>query len=187
MSQMIIKVVAVEVGNGVTKTGKDYKFLDVMFKNVSFDNKAESKKIMPFGSKEVYATLESAKAGDTFTILREKDKDGFWQWIGIAEGQVTLETTMPATNNKPAAAAATTAAPKSSFETAEERAKRQSLIVRQSATATAVAYLNHNKKNYTLQDILDTADVLYNYTFQTDVKVPTAALPDLGEDKDIPY
>lgn len=182
MSQMTIKIVAVEVNNATTKTGKDYKFLDVMFKNVSFDNKAESKKIMPFGSKEVFATLEAAKAGDVFTVLREKDKDGYWQWIGIAAGNVTLETTMP-TDTKPAQAA--TAAPKSNFETAEERAKRQMLIVRQSATSTAVEFLNHNKKNYTMQDLLDTADILYNYAFQTGIKVPTAALPDLG-DEDIP-
>ena len=180
---MIIKIVAVEVGNGVTKTGKDYKFLDVMFKNVSFDNKAESKKIMPFGSKEVFATLEAAKAGETFTVLREKDKDGYWQWIGIAAGQVTMETTMPTDTGKPAIAA--TAAPKSNFETAEERAKRQVLIVRQSCLSNAVEYLNHNKKNYTEADLFAVAENLYSWVFENPFKVNAAEVA--AVDEDIPY
>ena len=25
----------------------------------------------------------TARAGDVFTILREKDNDGYWQWVGI--------------------------------------------------------------------------------------------------------
>ena len=41
--QMKIKVVAVEVGNGKTKSNKDYQFLEVTYKNISFDNKVESK------------------------------------------------------------------------------------------------------------------------------------------------
>jgi len=179
MSQMIIKIVAVEVGNAVTKTNKDYKFLEVTYKNLTFDNKVEAKKVMPFGSKEVFSTLESAKPGATFTILREKDKDGYWQWIGIAVGETKLETTMAADNPKPAQAA--TAAPKSNFETSEERATRQVLIVKQSSVSSAVAYLNHNKTKYTVQDILDTADVLYKYVFNV-TPVSAVTIPELEQD-----
>ena len=34
--QMKIKVIAVEEGNGKTKTNKDYVFLEVTYKNISF-------------------------------------------------------------------------------------------------------------------------------------------------------
>lgn len=179
MSQMIIKIVAVEVGNAVTKTNKDYKFLEVTYKNVSFDNKVELKKILPFGSKEVFATLESAKPGTVFTILREKDKDGYWQWIGIAVGETKLETTMAADNPKPAQAA--TATPKSTFETAEERAKRQMLIVRQSSLTSAIAFLNHNNKNYVLNDVINLADTFYNYVFDLGLTAKVT-IPELEED-----
>lgn len=181
-NQMIIKVVAVEIVGAKTKTGKDYEYLDVMFKNLTFEGKAESKKIMPFGSKEVFATLKAATSGQVFTVLRTKDDAGYWQWDGIAAGeqQIEVATTGTKTMAQPA-----TAAPKSNFETAEERAKRQMLIVRQSAISSAVAFLSHNNKNYKLQDVLDTANAFYEYVFQTGVKVPTATLPEI-DDEDIP-
>ena len=71
MSTMKIQVVNVDVQEGKTKTNKPYEFLDVMYKNLSFDNKAEAKKIMPFGSKEVFATLKSAQKGDVLTTYRD--------------------------------------------------------------------------------------------------------------------
>ena len=184
MSQMTIKVVAVEVGNAKTKTGKDYKYLDVMYKNLSFDNKAESKKVMPFGSKEVFATLEAAKPGTVFTILREKDKDGYWQWIGIAEGETKLETTMPETqsNARPA-----TATPKSTFETADERAYKQDLIVRQSCLAQAVQTLASTAKAGTplqVTDVISIAKTYIDFIYNPQAK-GASKLPEL-DNEDIP-
>ena len=154
--QMKIKVVAVEVGNGKTKTQKDYKFLEVTYKNLSFDGKVESKKIMPFGSKEVFKELENAQSGDVFTLLREKDNDGYWQWVGISAGDVEIE------QSASAAPAAATAAPKaggaapakSTFETPEERAKKQIYIVRQSSLATAVDLLKTDKKVPSVDEVI---------------------------------
>lgn len=181
---MVIKVVDVEVNKAMTKTNKPYEFLEIQFKNMTFDGKAEAKKVMPFGAKEVFATLKDAKKGDVFTILREKNDGGFWEWVGIAQGEVEIEST-----NKGEAAVkpATTAAPKSNFETAEERAKRQVLIVRQSCLSNAIEFLNHNNKNYTHALVTDVANVFFDYVFQTPGNVATAAIPDLGEDEDIPY
>ncbi len=184
-SQMIIKVTDVEVGKGTTKTNKPYEFLDVTYKNVTFDNKPEAKKIMPFGSKEVFATLKEATKGDVFTILREKDDAGYWQWVGIAAGETEIE-------DAPKAAAAATkpqtaAAPKSNFETPEERAKRQILIVRQSCLANAVEFLNHNQKNYKVVEALEIAGVMYDWVFGNDQKAQQAEVPALPDDEDIPY
>lgn len=183
MSTMKIQVVNVDVQEGKTKTNKPYEFLDVMYKNLSFDNKAEAKKIMPFGSKEVFATLKSAQKGDVFTIVREKDDAGYWQWISILEGDQEVETAKPA-----GAGAATKAAtaPRSNFETPEERAQRQILIVRQSCLSNAVEYLNHNKKNYTQDDLFAVASNFFSWVFEQPVAAKTAELPALEEDDDIP-
>lgn len=183
---MKIQVVNVDVQEGKTKANKPYEFLDVMFKNLSFDNKAESKKIMPFGSKEVFATLKTAQKGDVFTIVREKDDAGYWQWISILEGDQQVET---AKGTPAAAAKQTTAAPRSNFETPEERAQRQVLIVRQSCLSNAVEYLNHNKKNYTQEDLTAFASDLVDWVFNTNnTTTKPATLPDLEEgDEDIPY
>lgn len=185
--EMKIKVVAVEAGKGTTKTGKDYKFIEVTYKNLSFEGKTESKKIMPFGSKEVMATLEGASAGDVFTILREKDNDGYWQWVGIAEGDVTIEKTGA---TAPAGAAPTKAATpaKSTFETPEERAAKQIYIVRQSSISSAIDTLKTDKKTPSVEEVIAVAKQYEAYVFGNEPKTAEATkLPDLPQDDDIPY
>ncbi len=184
---MKIKVIAVEVGNAKTKTQKDYKFLEVTYKNLSFDNKTETKKIMPFGSKEVFKELEGAAAGDVFTLLREKDNDGYWQWVGIQAGDVEIETTdAPApAGAAPKAAPAPTA--KSTFETAEERAKKQVYIVRQSSISAAIDTLKTDKKAPTVDEVLAVAKQYEAYVFGQDVTPPTKInVPEFDPNEDIP-
>ena len=187
-NQMKIKVVSVEVGNGTTKTGKDYKFLEVFYKNLSFDNKAENKKIMPFGSKEVFSTLEKAQAGSVYTLIREKDKDGYWQWVGIAEGDVHIDTGNAQQATVKAAGAAPATSPKSTYETPEERAKKQVYIVRQSSLATAVEYLIGTGaiKKATAGDVIFCAQEFENYVFGIDKPQKAEPLPALEEDDDVP-
>lgn len=185
---MKIKVVAVEVGKGTTKSNKPYEFLEVTYKNLSFGDKVESKKVMPFGAKEVYNALKDANSGSIFTLLREKDDAGYWQWVGIAEGDVNIETTdaTPAVA-APAAGKATPA--KSTFETPEERAKKQVYIIRQSSLATAVDLLKTEKKAPTVAEVTAVAQQFCDFVFGNDVKVAVAnpvEPPAFDPDEDIP-
>ena len=187
--QMKIKVVAVEAGNGKTKTNKDYKFLEVTYKNLSFDGKVESKKIMPFGSKEVFKELENAQSGDVFTLLREKDNDGYWQWVGISAGDVEIEQTSAPATAQAAPKAGGAAPAKSTFETPEERAKKQIYIVRQSSLATAVDLLKTDKKVPSVDEVIAVAQQFSDYVFGADKKVAVAnpvKAPDFDLDGDIP-
>ena len=185
--QMKIKIIAVEAANAKTKAGKDYKFLEVTYKNLSFDNKTETKKVMPFGSKEVFKELENAGAGDVFTLLREKDNDGFWQWIGISAGDVELETTTaPTATAAPKAGGAVAA--KSTFETPEERAKKQVYIVRQSSLSSAIDLLKTEKKAPTVAEVIAVAQQFTDYVFGTEPTVAAANKIDIpfDPDEDIP-
>ena len=186
--QMKIKVVAVEVGNGKTKSNKDYQFLEVTYKNISFDNKVESKKIMPFGSKEVYNELKNAGPGDVFTLLREKDNDGYWQWIGISAGDVEIEQATPTTGKaEPSKAPAVPA--KSTFETPEERAIKQVYIVRQSSISAAIDTLKTDKKNPSKEEVVELAKYYESYVFGQLEKVAVAnpvKTPHFDPDEDIP-
>ena len=186
--QMKIKIIAVEAANAKTKAGKDYKFLEVTYKNLSFDNKTETKKLMPFGSKEVFKEIENAGAGDVFTLLREKDNDGFWQWIGISAGDVELETTTaPTATAAPKAGGATPA--KSTFETPEERAIKQVYIVRQSSISAAIDTLKTDKKNPSKEEVVELAKYYESYVFGQLEKVAVAnpvKAPDFDPDEDIP-
>jgi len=188
---MKIKVVAVEVANAKTKTNKDYQFLEVTYKNISFDNKTESKKIMPFGSKEVFNTLKVAENGDVFTLLREKDNDGYWQWVGIAAGDVEIEqtTTQASSGGAAAPAKAATQPAKSTFETPEERAKKQVYIIRQSSLSAAIETLKTDKKNPTKEEVVTLATYYVDYVLGNDVKVSVAnpvKAPDFDPEEDIP-
>jgi len=182
--QMKIKVVAVEKGTANTKAGKPYDFLEVTYKNQSFGDKVENKKVMPFGSKEVFATLQNSKSGDVFTLQREKDNAGYWQWIGIASGDVQIE--QPSSGGNVPASKAATPAPKSTFETPEERAKKQVYIVRQSSISAAIDTLKTDKKNPTKEEVVEVASFYETYVFGLDAIKAVEKLPEI-DDEDIPY
>ena len=185
-SQMQIKVANVEIGSGTTKTNKPYEYLDLMYKNLSFDNKAESKKIMPFGAKEVFATLKNAQPGDVFTILREKDDAGYWQWVGISEGTDPIQQAPTQRGADPVATKPTTQPAKSTFETPEERAKKQVYIIRQSSLSTAVDLLKTDKKAPSVDEVIHVAKIFEDYVFGINLDAdPVAKLPEIEED-DIP-
>ena len=122
----------------MTKAGKPYIQLELAYKNL-VSGKLESKKVMPFGSTvNVHKLLSDANPGDVFTIKSEKNQDsGYWDWVDAkqaAPGSVGEQT------NKP------TAAVKSTYETPEERAKKQVYIVKQSSLATAIQLLSIGAK-----------------------------------------
>ena len=158
MSTMKIQVVAVEV----TNRGK-YDQAEVTFKNLSFGDKVEAKKLMSFVNKDVYATIKNASNGDVFTISRVKDDKGYWQWTGIAVGD-----DVPAGGNVAAPSKAASPSPKSTYETPEERAKRQVLIVRQSSLSSAIELLKTDKKSPTVPEVLQVAKQFEAYVFGND-------------------
>lgn len=182
MSQMIIKVIDVEQGKATSKAGKPYDFLDVSFKNMTFQEKIEAKKIFPFGAKEVFSTLQKAGKGDVFTVLREKDKDGYWQWVGIAAGEIEMETSAASSGYAAPGPKPAGVATKSTFETPEERAKKQVYIIKQSSIGHAIEILKTDKKNPTVEEVLHTADALVDYVLGINLDADPAQV-----NEDIPY
>ena len=179
MSNMVIRIIDVEESTATNKANKPYTVLDISYKNVTFQDKVESKKHNQYGDKTVYATLKDAKKGDVFTILREKDDAGYWQWVGIEQGE-----NAPMAAAKPAAQAAT-AAPKSNFETPDERAKKQVYIIKQSCIGYAIESLKTDKKNPTPDEVVTLAQFYVDYVMGTNTDADKK-LPGLGGG-DIPY
>jgi hypothetical protein len=179
MSNMQIKVVAVEILTVPTAKGS-YQTAEVTYKNVSFDNKVETKKLMSFTFKSVFDTIKNAQTGDTFTVSRSKNDKGYWDWTDIAAGNAA-----PATGEKEVAKAGTPVT-KSSFETAEERAKKQVYIVRQSSISAAIETLKTDKKNPTVEEVIAVAKQYEAYVFSTEeAKLPaTNKLPTFADMED---
>jgi len=173
-----IKIMDVEVHQGTTKTKKPYEFLEVAYKNLSFQDKPEVKKVMPFAYKEVMDVLKGAVKGDVFTVTRDKNDGGFWDWISIQQGEQEVAT--PTAGAKPVSAQPS----KGTWETPEERATKQLYIIRQSCLAQAVNTAAIGAKPGVVIDtkaLLDLAQVYVDFI----VGVGANTTDDV--DEDIPY
>ncbi len=139
-----------------------YKMAEIAYKDG--DGKVASKKLMSFTHPDVFKQLSTAKQGDLFTIKSEKNDKGYWDWVQVSQGAEAGSVKAPSAGN---------ASPKSTYETAEERANRQVLIVRQSSVSNAVAYLALNaKKVPTVQEVVEVARYFEDYVFGRKEEVP---------------
>lgn len=177
---MQITIISVDVTTTPTQKGS-YQTAEVTYKNNSFQDKVENKKVMSFNHKDVFTTLSKAQKGDVFTIERAKNDKGFWDWTSVESGNASQTAVVGSSK-------AASPSPKSTYETPEERAKKQVYIVRQSSLSTAVEYLNGTGaiKKATAQDVIFCAKEFEAYVFGVGQLPENEPLPEMPEDDDIP-
>jgi len=203
MSNMMIEVIANPVNTVPTAKGS-YQVIELAYKNKSFQDKLEGKKVMSFTNKDVFAALQKASFGDVFNVSRVKNDKGFWDWTAVSAdgadapqssgsgGAVASNngaTTMSGANTLKTG----TVAPKSNYETSEERAARQVLIVKQSSISSAVDLAVANKIKDP-KEVLAIAQQFHDWVFGVEQAYAqeakeTAASTDFFGDMpdDIPY
>ena len=171
-----MQIVIVKAGAEVNK-GK-YKEFDLAYKK---DGKIEGKKFLSFKYPEVYNALLNSKEGDEFDVSTEK-VDNFWQWTKLSASQGGVEA--PVQQAVPAARSSVGRVVGSTYETPEERAKKQKYIVRQSSLTTALDFLKHNNPKTPI-----TTDVWYALADELEARVFTGgAVASISEMKDdVPY
>jgi len=150
---MIIEIIQVSVED----KGK-YKKADVIYK--TSEGKVTNKVVVSFGvSESVFKKLQEAKNGTSYEVTTQKNDKGYWDWTDISEATKEAQITMA---TKPTG----NTSPKSTYETAEERALRQVLIVRQSSLSNAVAFFALNPKKVPApQEVLEIATMFEEYVF----------------------
>lgn len=167
---MNIEVLSVSVED----KGK-YKMAEVAYKGG--DGKVTSKKLMSFNHPEVFKTFADAKQGNVFSVESQKNDKGYWDWISASVGGAVggaIGKAAPTQGN---------ASPKSTYETAEERANRQVLIVRQSSLSNAVEFLGLNtKKVPSVQEVVEVATFFENYVFGKTSSPSADIMEDLESD-----
>ena len=175
---MRIEIINVQAATKPTKTGKTYVQLDVAYKNLTREGKIEGKKIMPFQNPDVHANLQKATMGQVFEVTTVKEGE-YWQWSNVQE-------VAKGSNMEPQTSAASsgyaskgTPSPKSTYETPEERAARQRLIVRQSRLSNAVETLKVDKKGVDPTEALKLAERYVGWVFGEEAKVD---VPDVDFD-----
>lgn len=175
---MRIEIINVQAATKPTKTGKTYVQLDVAYKNLTREGKIEGKKIMPFQNPDVHANLQKATMGQVFEVTTVKEGE-YWQWSNVQEvakgGNVEPQTSATSSGY----ASKGTPSPKSTYETPEERAARQRLIVRQSCLSNAVETLKVDKKGVDPTEALKLAERYVGWVFGEEAKVD---VPDVGFD-----
>ena len=120
---------------------------------------------MSFVNKDAYLLLKSAKSGDVFYVVCNKNDKGYWQW-----DQVSREAMQPKANPSP----------RSTYETPEERAQKQIYIVRQSSLTNAIALLGTKAK---VDAVISVARQFEQYVFGLDERESLDDLPIIDEDQ----
>lgn len=161
--QIIIEVVAVKTEIVPTAKGQ-YKKGEVIYKNKSFQDKVETKILVDFTFPKIFNTLETANSGDVFTIDRSKNDKNFWDWVDISTGNNSVTQGEPVMANK-----GPLPSPKSTYETADERAARQIMIVRQSSIASAVSALKLEKAALTAEEVITMARKFEDYVLSKNI------------------
>jgi hypothetical protein len=123
-----------------------------------YNGQNRTQKIMSFSNPAIFEQVKGLKSGDVINVEITKNDAGFNQWAKI---------TMEGANPPAAAGISTPSTGKvvgSNYETKEERAARQVLIVRQSSLKEAVSF--HSNKNVAEEDILNTAQRFADWVFE---------------------
>ena len=166
---MNIQIIKTEV----VKKGK-VDAIEVTFKNLE-KGMISSKFVMPFHG--AFEVMKNAKEGQEYNVKAEKDKNDYWVWGSASEGVVG---TPKATGLR----AVSQSAPRSTYETPEERARKQVYIVRQSSLATAIEYLQLTDEghNSAVEDVIRIADQLAKYVLDVSPDRLMVGIIDMKDD-----
>lgn len=182
---MNIQIIATSVETKPTANGKSYQIAEVTYKNLTFQGKVEAKKLMSFGANAgAFSAMSVAAPGSTWEVTVVKNDKGYNDWTSVSPSTGTPAAPAAPTGVRGAAATTT---PRSTYETPEERAQRQILIVRQSSVSSAVAMLSAGAKApVKLDDVLVMAQALSDFVFQIEKKDPGPTGFDDIPDFDVP-
>ena len=180
---MNITILSVEVQTVPTAKGS-YQKANVAYKNNSFQGKVEGKQIMSFGAtKDSFATLAQAQPGQTYEVQIVKNDKGYNDWVSMAQA-VPGAASPVATPQAGATGKAPAASPRSTYETPEERAQRQVLIVRQSSLSSAAAVLTTGAKTPpSAQAVVGLAKEFEAYVFGTEVSTDDGSIDAMQSDE----
>ena len=177
-NKLKIQVLSTTVVTKTSGAGKPYQNCEIAYKNID-QGKVEAKNITEYS--KVFKKASDATVGMFFDVTTEKDDKGYWQWTSFtpAEAVAIVPSTAP-TSYKPVAQ--TVPAAKSTYETPEERAKKQVFIVKQSSLTAALKFAELNKEKPTVEGLLALAQTLTDWVFETKKTDLFSAPNDLSED-----
>lgn len=148
--------------------GKTYQVCELGYK--TDEGKVKGMRIFGFGDmKPVFDVAAKAVNGDILDAAFEQNAKNYWQFASLTATGEKMATTSSASVPGPTKDAPTVKG--GTWETREERASRQVLIVRQSSLSNALKYFEVVKGKPTVEDVFQLADQMDDFVF--DVKEAT--------------
>ena len=146
--------------------GKKYKVCELGYRTE--DGKIKGMRIFGFGEqKNNFDTASKAVVGDILEAQFKTNEKGFWEFASL-ENTGTKEAMVNSTNKQ----ATVTTPSRGNWETPEERAVRQVMIIRQSSLSNAIAFFNAiGHKKFTELDVIDLAKNFEAYVLGKEEKV----------------
>ena len=181
-----MQISVIDVGQPTThagNNGRSYQMIEVAYKNES--GQIQQKKLFSFRNPDVFKEAQTWEKGQAVHVQAEKNDKGYWEWIGLGEAAAS---TSPAPQASKSSNASTTRVTGSNYETKEERAARQVMIVRQSSMSSAVSALTASNNVPSSEDILSLAKQFEDYVMGNETITPNKA--DGGVDNfedDVPF
>lgn len=147
--KITIKDVSVEwIQKGKTKYGK----ATVAY---TYNGEQRVQNIMSFANPSVFKQVQEL-VGQEVDVTLTKNSSGYSEWSNIdAGGTATTATATPTTNRVSG----------SNYETAEERAKKQVFIVKQSSISSAISLLKTEQNTPSVDEILEVAQKFTDFVF----------------------
>ena len=175
MRQFQVEIVNVTPPVFIKTVKGGYNVLEVAFKQ---DGRVGGKKFMDFAAPGVYNLLETAKAGDIFDVVSEKNAKGYIDWVSVnpgtaAEAAETSASPTDAVSKASPAPARPGRVVGSTYETAEERATKQAAIIRQATLNAAIAFLSNPEGK--IADVLSVARQFETFVY-TDLQARAESL-----------
>lgn len=167
---MQIQILSVDIKTKPNSRGGTYQDAEVAYKNNTVQGKVEGKSVRSFGAQEAaFKALAVAQPGETYEVQVVKNDKGFNDWVSVQKAGAVAAGGVAASvpTGVPARAAATSTPVRSTYETPEERAKKQVYIIRQSSVSSAIALHSVGAKALKLEDVLNTAKALEGYVLGT--------------------
>lgn len=126
------------------QTGKASKYQEVIL-TYAAGGKTSTKKVMSFAP--IFNSVKEAESNEQYEVEMIKEGD-FWNWKTMTKLEGKAVDTSKAQMTRP-----------STYETVEERAKKQVYIIRQSSLANAISLLaaNGGKKN-SVEEVISVAE-----------------------------
>lgn len=175
--QFSIEVILSKVETKLNAKQKPYQQCELTYKRLD-TGKVEAKKIIEYYAKDIFANAATAASGSQWIVTAEKGEQ-YWEWKGFTPiapggGQAPQAQAKAAgvVNNS------TSTATRSTYETPEERAKKQVFIVKQSSLSNAIETLSVGAKSLKSEDVIALAQMYTDWVFDTKPTVPFADMED---------